>query len=126
MRSRSAVLEALELLRETAPAMTLSQIICFLQVADEQAPLPLPDLQRRTEISAAQAWRNIQALARPQPGVSEGLVEIGRWKTGSTTAAELSASGLRLATALDDIVLRANRIAPPLQLAGGDGMGSGK
>lgn len=105
MRRRSAVLEALELLRERAPTLTLAQIMVFLYVADEDEAVPLLDLQGRAEMSSVQAWRNVQALA------GEGLVQVGRWKMGSITAAELTPAGHELAARLDTMIHEASPIA---------------
>ena len=113
MRRRSAILEGLELLREAAPTLSLAQIITFLHIADEEDPLPLPDLQHRAMVSSVQAWRNVQALTKPQPGQAEGLVILGRWKMGAITAVRLSATGEQICQALDEIVRAARPIADP-------------
>lgn len=111
MRRRSAILEALELLREVAPTLTLAQIVTFLHIADEDESVPMIDLQRRTETSSVQTWRNVQALA------NLGLVQVGRWKMGSISAAELSLAGQDLAARLDAMVRAASPIATPASVA---------
>ncbi|MDP3853696.1 hypothetical protein [Phenylobacterium sp.] len=111
MRRRSAVLEALELLRERAPTLSLAQIMVFLYVADEDEALPLLDLQRRAEMSAVQAWRNVRALA------GEDLVQVRRWKMGSITAAELTPAGRDLAARLDAMIADASPIAASSRVA---------
>ncbi|WP_332767203.1 hypothetical protein [Phenylobacterium sp.] len=111
MRRRSAILEAVELLREAAATLTLAQIITFLHIADEDEAVPMTDLQRRAETSAVQTWRNIQALT------TLGLVHVVRWKMGSVTAAELSLAGQDLAARLDAMIREASPIAAPASVA---------
>lgn len=111
MRRRSAILEALELLREVAPTLTLAQIVTFLHIADEDESVPMIDLQRRTHTSAVQTWRNVQALT------TLGLIQVGRWKMGSVTAAELSLAGQDLAARLDAMIRDASPITAPTSVA---------
>lgn len=110
MRRRSALLEALELLRETNPGFTLTQVMALLYVADEGEPLPLPDLQWRMSITANHAWRTAQALTSGDDGL-EPLVSSARWKVGTTSALSLSPTGERLCARLDDILSEASPIA---------------
>lgn len=111
MRRRSALLEALELIRDAGPDLTVVQIMAFLHVADEEFPLPLPDLQRRLGISGHFAWRTAQALAGDGDD-ADALVELYRWKMRPVTALCPSASGAQLRTALDEIIRRASPITP--------------
>ena len=110
MRKRSALLEALELLRETDPGLTLTQIMALLYVADEEDPLPLPDLQRRMDVTANHAWRTAQALAAGE--ACPPLVVRERWKASTASALRLSPAGLRLRTELDQIIEAARPISP--------------
>ncbi len=73
LRTRNAVLEAMELLRDRHPTLTLAQIIAFLHVADEDEDeaTPLADLQHRADLSPVQAWRT--ATAAGLGGSSAGL-----------------------------------------------------
>lgn len=110
MRKRSALLEALELLRDTNPGFTLAQIMALLYVADEGDSLPLPDLQWRMGITANHAWRTAQALTSGDDGL-EPLVASARWKVGTTSALSLSPAGERICTRLDQILSDAAPIA---------------
>lgn len=117
MRNRSAVLEAMELLREARPGMNLAQIIAFLHVADEDEDdaLPLCDLQHRAELSHVQAWRTAKALAEPPAG--DGLVRLERWKARNMLALSLSGEGEALRDRIDGILRRAEPIAPRAPMA---------
>ena len=110
MRERSALLEALELLRDADPGFTLTQIMALLYVADEGDPLPLPDLQWRMGITANHAWRTAQALTCGDDG-SQPLAISTRWKVGTTSALSLSPAGERLTARLDQILAEAAPIS---------------
>lgn len=110
MRKRSALLESLELLRETNPGFTLAQIMALLYVADESDPLPAPDLQWRMGITANHAWRTAQALTSGADGLAP-LVSAARWKSGTTSALSLTPAGERLRGRLDAILREAVPIA---------------
>lgn len=99
----------MELLRESHPSLTLSQIVVFLHVADEDdgEPIPLTDLQYRADLSPVQAWRTAKALERDQ-----GLVRLDRWKTRKALAISLSSAGEALRKRLDAILRRAEPIIP--------------
>lgn len=111
MRTRNAVLEAVELLRDTHPTLTLPQIVAFLHVADEDEDeaTPLADLQHRAGLSTVQAWRTARALGE-EDGL--GLVTQARWKTRNALALRLSPAGEALRERLDLILRRAQPIAP--------------
>ncbi|MCI3132157.1 hypothetical protein [Phenylobacterium aquaticum] len=110
MRRRNAMLEALELLREVYPAFTVGQLIALLHIADEQAPLPLPDLSRRADMSRHAAWKAVAALDASRAG--QGLVQVRRWTMAPIMAGELTPKGERLCAALDAIIAEAVTIGP--------------
>jgi len=110
MRKRSAMLEAVELLRETYPDFTVSQLIALLHIADEEGPLPLPDLRRRADMSGDGVWKNAQALAEIEAAPGQPLVELKDWVMGSIVAAELTPAGRALCDALDVIIREAQPI----------------
>ncbi|WP_304170993.1 hypothetical protein [Phenylobacterium aquaticum] len=110
MRRRNAMLEALELLREAYPAFTVSQLIALLHIADEQTPLPIPDLSRRADMSSNLAWKAVRILAQSDDGPD--LVRVRRWAMRTIVAGELTPSGQRLCAALDDIITEAVTITP--------------
>lgn len=107
MRTRNAILDAMELLRDAHPTLTLAQIIAFLHVADEDddEATPLPDLQFRAELSPVQAWRAVKALE-----ADDGLVVLTRWKSRNILAVGLSPAGRALRARLDAILRRAEPI----------------
>lgn len=109
MRSRNAILDAIELVRDTHPTLTLAQIVAFLHIADEDdgEVMPLPDLQHRADLSPVQAWRTVKTLS-----ADYGLVTLSRWKTRNTLAVALSPAGRALRARLDAILRRAEPIAP--------------
>lgn len=100
MRRRSAVLEALERLRRANPDFTVAQIIAFLTVADEDGPLPLPDLRRRADMTPDAAWKTVQALAASDRDTAP-LLTVDRWAMRAIVAAELTPAGVELARELD-------------------------
>lgn len=112
MRKRNALLEALELLRSLNADFTINQLIALLYVADEEDPLPLPDLRRRAGLTSDAAWKSVQALADLESETFEGerLVAVERWTMGSIVAARLQGAGTRLAAQLDQIIRDANPI----------------
>lgn len=105
MRRRNAILEALELLREVYPAFTVSQLIALLHIGDEQAPLPLPDLGRRAEMSRNTTWKAVAALDASRAG--QGLVLVRPWTMAPIMAGDLTPKGERLCAALDAIIAEA-------------------
>lgn len=109
LRTRNAVLEAMELLRDRHPTLTLAQIIAFLHVADEDEDeaTPLADLQHRADLSPVQAWRTAKALEGEDCG---GLVVLSRWKTRNALALRLTPAGHDLRARLDVILRRAQPI----------------
>ena len=109
MRKRSAVLEALERLRDVNPGFTLGQIMALLYVADEEQPLPLVDLRSRLDISPNLAWRTAEAL-RGADGETAALVEAAPWGGRKAGALRLTAAGEQLARLLDDIIADAQPI----------------
>lgn len=109
MRRRSAVLEALELLRQANPDFTVAQIIAFLTIADEETPLPLPDLRRRADMTPDSAWKTVQALADTDTDTAP-LVSVDKWAMRAIIAAELTPAGERLARAVDRVVLEGQPI----------------
>jgi hypothetical protein len=109
LRKRSAVLEALERLRDVNPGFTLGQIMALLYVADEESPLPLGDLRSRLEISPNLAWRTAEALRAPDGGVS-ALVEAAPWGGRKAGALRLTAAGEELARLLDGVIADAQPI----------------
>ncbi len=110
MRRRNAVLQGLEHLRQTAPALTLGQILVLLYIADEEDPLPLIDIRWRANLSAIQVWRHAQVLAKA------GLISLSRWKMGAIVAAKLSPAGEGLRAELDEIILRSDPIQSDLPM----------
>lgn len=109
MRKRSAVLEALERLRDANPGFTLGQIMALLYVADEESPLPLVDLRSRLDISPNLAWRTAEALRAPDGGAS-ALVEAAPWGGRKAGALRLTAAGEELARLLDGVIADAQPI----------------
>jgi len=112
MRKRSAMLEAIELLRNAYPDFTVSQIIALLHIADEDGPLPLPDLRRRAGMTGDGAWKNTQALTEIEGAPGEPLIVIKDWAMRAIVAAELTPAGRALCDALDAII----RDAQPIEL----------
>ncbi len=107
------MLEALELLRAFNPDFTVSQLISLLYVADEEEPLPLPDLRRRAGMATDACWKTVQALTEMDDGSGEGLVRVERWAMRGIVAAELTEAGRRLCGSLDEILAEAQPILPP-------------
>lgn len=106
LRTRNAILDAMELLRDAHPTLTLAQIVAFLYVADEDdEATPLSDLQFRAGLSPVQAWRAAKALEG-----DDGLVVLTRWKSRNTLAVGLSPAGRELRARLDAILRRAEPI----------------
>lgn len=114
------MLEALELLRAFNPDFTVSQLISLLYVADEEEPLPLPDLRRRAGMATDACWKAVQALTEMDDGSGEGLVRVERWTMRGIVAAELTAAGRRLCAGLDEILAEAQPIL------NGSGRGDGR
>lgn len=117
MRRRNALLEAMELLRGVNPDFTVSQIMALLYVADEDTPLPLPDLRRRAGMTNDGAWKAVQALTEIEDPDGDVLVTVDRWAMRAIVAAELGPAGQKLRAALDEIISEATPIveAPPLK-----------
>lgn len=107
MRQRNALLEAMELLRSISPDFTVNQIVALLYIADEEEPLPLPDLRRRAGMSNDGAWKSVQALTEIEDAQGEVLVNVDRWAMRAIVAAELGPAGRRLRGALDQIIQEA-------------------
>ena len=107
MRQRNALLEAMELLRSINPDFTVNQIVALLYIADEEEPLPLPDLRRRAGMSNDGAWKSVQALTEIEDAQGEVLVNVDRWAMRAIVAAELGPAGRRLRGALDQIIQEA-------------------
>ena len=112
MRKRSAMLEALETLRDVYPDFTVSQIVALLHLGDEGEPLPLPDLRRRAGMSSDAAWKTVTALTEIEVAAGEPLAEMKPWSMRGIVAAELGPAGRRLCAALDDIIREAEPIVP--------------
>jgi hypothetical protein len=110
MRKRSAMLEAVELLRDTCPDFTVSQIVALLHIADEETPLPLPDLRRRAGMTGDGVWKNAQALAEIEAEAGETLILVKDWTMRAIVAAELTPAGRALCNALDVIIREAHPI----------------
>lgn len=121
------MLEALELLRGVNPEFTVSQLIALLYVADEEEPLPLPDLRRRAGTTTDACWKTVQALTEMDDGSGEGLLRVDRWAMRGIVAAELTDAGRRLCAELDAILAEAHPILASsgrgdgLELAGEEG-----
>jgi hypothetical protein len=111
MRRRSALLEAMELLRSVNPDFTVSQLLALLYIADEAEPVPLPDLRRRAGMSSDGAWKSVQALTEIEDPDGDPLVTVDRWAMRAIVAAELGPAGRRLREALDQIIGDATPIA---------------
>ncbi len=107
MRRRNALLEAMELLRGVNPDFTVSQIVALLYVADEDTPLPLPDLRRRAGMTNDGAWKAVQALTEIEDPDGDVLVTVDRWAMRAIVAAELGPAGQKLRAALDEIISEA-------------------
>ena len=107
MRRRNALLEAVELLRSVNADFTVSQLIVLLHIADEDAPLPLPDLRRRAVMSNDGMWKSVQALTEIEDPQGDVLVTTERWTMGSIMAAQLGPAGERLRDALDEVIREA-------------------
>lgn len=107
MRRRNALLEAMELLRGVNPDFTVSQVIALLYIADEDEPVPLPDLRRRAGMSNDGIWKTVQALTEIEAPEGEVLVTVDRWAMRAIVAAELGEAGRRLRAALDEIIAEA-------------------
>lgn len=118
MRRRNALLEAMELLRGVNPDFTVSQIMALLYVADEDTPLPLPDLRRRAGMTNDGAWKAVQALTEIVDPDGDVLVTVDRWAMRAIVAAELGPAGERLRTALDEIISEAVPILEEPQVKG--------
>ena len=110
MRKRSAMLQAVELLRDTYPDFTVSQLVALLHIADEAEPLPLPDLRRRAGMSGDGVWKNAQALTEIETAPGEPLVQVRDWTMRAIVAAELTPAGRELCNALDVIIREAHPI----------------
>jgi hypothetical protein len=110
MRKRSALLEAMELLRGVNPDFTVNQIVALLYIADEDEPVPLPDLRRRAGMSSDGAWKTVQALTEIEDPEGDVLVTVDRWAMRAIVAAELGEAGRRLRAALDGIIAEATPI----------------
>lgn len=115
------MLEAMELLRSVNPDFTVSQLVALLYIADEEEPLPLPDLRRRAGMSNDGAWKSVQALTEVEDPDGDTLVTVDRWAMRAIVAAELGEAGKRLRAALDEIIAEAVPIAaeepPPQRLS---------
>lgn len=98
------MLEAMELLRGVNPDFTVSQIVALLYIADEDVPLPLPDLRRRAGMSNDGSWKTVQALTEIEDPDGDVLVTVDRWAMRAIVAAELGGAGHRLRAALDEII----------------------
>jgi hypothetical protein len=107
MRRRNALLEAMELLRGVNPDFTVSQLIALLYIADEDEPVPLPDLRRRAGMSNDGIWKTVQALTEIEDPEGDALVIVDRWAMRAIVAAELGEAGRRLRAALDEIIAEA-------------------
>jgi hypothetical protein len=107
MRRRNALLEAMEVLRGVNPEFTVSQIIALLYIADEDEPVPLPDLRRRAGMSNDGIWKTVQALTEIEDSEGQPLVTVERWAMRAIVAAELGEAGRRLRRVLDEIILEA-------------------
>lgn len=107
MRRRNALLEAMELLRGVNPDFTVSQVIVLLYIADEDEPVPLPDLRRRAGMSNDGIWKTVQALTEIEDPEGDVLVTVDRWAMRAIVAAELGEAGRRLRAALDEIIAEA-------------------
>lgn len=107
MRRRNALLEAMELLRGVNPDFTVSQLIALLYIADEDEPVPLPDLRRRAGMSNDGIWKTVQALTEIEDPEGNALVIVDRWAMRAIVAAELGEAGRRLRAALDEIIAEA-------------------
>ncbi len=118
MRRRNALLEAMELLRSVNPDFTVSQIVALLYVADEDTPLPLPDLRRRAGMTNDGAWKAVQALTEIEDPDGEVLVTVDRWAMRAIVAAELGPAGQKLRAALDEIISEAAPIVEEPALRG--------
>lgn len=101
------MLEAMELLRGVNPDFTVSQIVALLYIADEDEPVPLPDLRRRAGMSNDGIWKTVQALTEIEGPDGQVLVTVDRWAMRTIVAAELGEAGRRLRSALDEIILEA-------------------
>ena len=104
------MLEAIELLRDNYPDFTVSQIIALLHIADEEGPLPLPDLRRRAGMTGDGVWKNAQALAEIETTTGGPLIEVRDWTMRTIVAAELTPAGRALCNALDVIIREAHPI----------------
>lgn len=115
MRRRNALLEAMELLRRVNPDFTVGQLLALLYIADEDEPVPLPDLRRRAGMTSDGAWKTVQALTEIEDPDGDTLVTVDRWAMRAIVAAELGPAGRRLRAALDEIIADAAPIvaAPP-------------
>ncbi len=116
MRRRNALLEAMELLRSVNPDFTVNQIVALFYIADEEEPLPLPDLRRRAGMSNDGVWKSVQALTEIEDSQGEVLVNVDRWAMRAIVAAELGPAGRRLRVTLDQII----REAAPIQATGSE------
>ena len=118
MRKRSAMLEAVELLRETYADFTVNQLIALLHIADEEDPLPLPDLRRRAGMTGDGVWKNAQALTEIEAAGGEPLVVVKEWTMRAIVAAELTPAGRALCQGLDAIIREAHPIVVEAAEAG--------
>ena len=112
MRRRNALLDTLELLRDTNADFTVNQLIVLLHVGDEAAPLPLPDLRRRAAMTGDAAWKSATALAEIEVTPGQALIAIDRWTMSGIVAAELTGAGRALCDRLDLILRAAQPIQP--------------
>ena len=115
VRRRNAFLASLELLRDSAPRLTVTEQIVLLYVA-ENPGINIAELAMVARLNMATASRSARSLAaRDVPGALApyaGLVELmDNPKDGRGRLLRLSPAGLALCDELDGLIRKADPIA---------------
>ena len=114
LRTRSSLLEALELFRQLHAGVSLGQMIAFLYVAENEG-LTLADLAEITGFYLATASRTIRSFAEPDAdgalGPALGLIEVRH--TGRGKAVFLTAAGANWRAHLNRLISAAVPIRSP-------------
>jgi DNA-binding MarR family transcriptional regulator len=115
VRRRNTVLAALELMRSSAPRLTVTELAVLLYVA-ENPGINIAELAMVARLNMATASRSARSLAgQDQPGALApyaGLVELmDNPRDGRGRLLKLSPAGLALCAELDGIIEKANPIS---------------
>jgi DNA-binding MarR family transcriptional regulator len=115
VRRRNTVLAALELMRASAPRLTVTELTVLLYVA-ENPGINIAELAMVARLNMATASRSARSLAREDaPGALApyaGLVELmDNPRDGRGRLLRLSPAGLALCAELDGLIEKADPIA---------------